>query len=213
MVYLTQELAFLKDNPSQIRLNTGAKWFEALSAAKAGLRRRTKVRAKSKKRTCYVTSELFDIQALGGERCLIQLKRDATKKTRGQYIACVVMPFAKEDAGKALYLSRKGARFWLSMCHYKTIDVEDENQLKARLLTMTDAQLSAVTTGYDLGVKRQVTCSDGSVYHLSRQAQDAYAHWTRKRPATRATMPVSLDPMITRRAPLSASALRANVSS
>jgi len=57
VAFLTDELEFLKEVPSQIRRNAGAKWFEALNAAKAGLRKHPKVKPKNKKRNCYVTKE------------------------------------------------------------------------------------------------------------------------------------------------------------
>jgi putative transposase len=117
VAYLTTEFSFLKDIPCQIRRSAGARWVNAINAAKSGLRKHPKIKSKSKKRNCYVTNELFDVQALDDERCVIQLKQDATKKQRGKYLLGVVMPFAKKDAGKALYLSRKGRRFWLSMSH------------------------------------------------------------------------------------------------
>ena len=170
--HFSQELPFLKNVPSQIRRNAGAKWFEALSAAKKGVRKHPQVKPRHKKRNCYVTNELFDVQALDENRCIIQLRANSTKKSRGQFLTGIVMPFAKEDAGKALYLSRKGARFWLSMAYDKSLDVMTASEAKTYALSLTDEELSASMIGYDLGVKRQVTGSDGAIYHLNNQAQE-----------------------------------------
>src|SRR5680860_1090730 len=83
------ELPFLKDIPSQIRRNAGAKWFEACQAAIKGVRSRPVVRPKHKKRNCYVTNELSDVQPLDNGRCLIQLKVNSGKRHRGQYLSLI----------------------------------------------------------------------------------------------------------------------------
>jgi putative transposase len=170
VAHLCKDLTFLKDIPSQIRRNAGAKWFEALSAAKIGLRKHPRLKPKHKKRNCYVTSELFDIQALDDERCLVQLKHNDKKTSKGRYLAGFVMPFAKEDAANSFFLSRKGNRFWLSMTYSVDVNSISEAEVKAKLVEMTDDELSEALTGYDLGVKRQVTGSDGKIYHLSKSA-------------------------------------------
>jgi putative transposase len=181
VAYLTTELPFLKDIPCQIRRSAGAKWVDALNAAKSGLRKHPKVKPKTKKRSCYVTNELFDVQALDNERCVIQLKQDATKKQRGKYLFGVVMPFTKEYAGKALYLSRKGRRFWLSMSHGIEKDILSEADIKKSLIAMDNEALDSALTGYDLGVKRQVTGSDSAIYHIKDSAQAALAKLEAKR--------------------------------
>jgi len=171
VAFLADELEFLKEIPAQIRRNAGSKWFEALNAAKSGIRKQPKVKPKNKKRNCYVTNELFDVQALDSERCVIQIKKDATKKNKGNYICGVVMPFPKEDAGKSFYLSRKGNRFWLSMSYDDEVNALSEKEVKSILTDLSDDQLNDVVVGYDLGVKRQVTGSDNTVHHLSESAQ------------------------------------------
>ncbi len=172
VAYLCESLPFLKEIPAQIRRNAGSKWIEAVNAAKLGLRSPPKVKPKNKKRNCYVTNELFDVQALDENRCLIQIKVDATQKNKSNYLCGVVMPFAKEAAGKAFYLSRKGKRFWLSMAYDKDIDVLCEQEIKSLVKSLSDEQLQEVVVGYDLGVKRQVTGSNDTVFHLPQQAQE-----------------------------------------
>ena len=164
------DLPFLKDIPAQIRRNAGAKWLESYQASLKGLRSRPTVRAKHKKRNCYVTNELFDVQPLDEDRCLIQLKTNSGKRHRGQYLTGVVMPFAAEAAGKALYVSRKGRRFWLSMSFDKELDVMSESAVRQYAASLTDEELKSQVEGFDLGVKRQVTGSSGEVYHLPGEA-------------------------------------------
>lgn len=171
VAYLVTEFPFLSRLPAQIRRNAGAKWFESVNAAKVGLRQGPVVKPKHKKRNCYVTQELFTVQALDHERCLIQIKVDATRANRGNYLVGVVMPFPKTSACKAFYISRKGRRFWLSMTYEQTVNVLTASALKAYLITLTDEQLQHSVVGYDLGVARQVTGSDGSLYHLDTHAQ------------------------------------------
>ena len=169
------DLPFLKDIPAQIRRNAGAKWFESYQASLKGIRSRPTVRSKHKKRNCYVTNELFDVQPLDEDRSLIQLKANSGKRHRGQYLTGVVMPFAAEAAGKALYVSRKGRRFWLSMSFDKELDVMNESAVRQYAVSLTDEELTSQVEGFDLGVKRQVTGSSGAVYHLPDEALAALA--------------------------------------
>ena len=76
------------------------------------------------------TLVLKTVQALDNERCLVQLKANSKNRNRGQYPTGVVMPFAVEAAGKALSLSRKGRRFWLSMSFDKTLGVMTEEDVR-----------------------------------------------------------------------------------
>jgi transposase len=171
VAYLNANLPFLKDIPSQIRRNAGAKWLEASRAATVGLRKAPTIRKKHQKRNCYVTNELFDVQVLDENRCLLQLKNNAKKGTKSRIIAGFVLPFAKENVGKALFLSRKGARFHLSISHDKTFDVMSESDIKSHVKTLSDEEITQVIQGFDLGVKRQVTSNTGKVYHLKSEDQ------------------------------------------
>jgi putative transposase len=179
--YLTKSFPFLKDIPCQIRRSAGAKWVESVNAAKFGLRSRPKVKSKYKKRNCYVTNELFDVQAIDDERCLVQIKYDAKKSNRGNFLVGVVMPFPKEDAGKALYISRKGKRFWVSMSFSLEKDILSESDIKKALVNMSDDELESQLTGYDLGVKRQVTGSDKIIHHISDEAQQKITEIEKRR--------------------------------
>ena len=179
--HLQAELTFLREIPSQIRRNAGAKWFESHQASLKGVRSHPTVRPKHKKRNCYVTNELFDVQPLDSKRCLIQLKTNSGKRNRGQYLTGVVMPFPAEAAGKALYLSRKGRRFWLSMSFDKTLKVMTEAEVRQYAVSLSDEELIQKMVGFDLGVKRQVTDSSGQVYHLSEETTDTLTRLENRR--------------------------------
>lgn len=107
-----------------------------------------------------------NVQPLDSERCLIQLKTNSGKRHRCQYLTGMVVPFAAETAGKALFLSRKGRRFWLSMSFDKTLDVMDEGAVRQYAASLIETELENQVVGFDLGVERQVTDSAGTVYHL-----------------------------------------------
>jgi putative transposase len=164
--YLTDELPFLKGIPAQLRRNAGAKWFEAFNAAKTGIRKHPAIKGKHKKRNCYVTNELFRVEALDKDRCVIHVLPSAKKQDAGRPLFGVTLPFSAEAAGKSLFLSRRGTRFWLSIAYDVKLDVADEATVKDKLKQLTAEQLTAVAVGYDLGVKRQVTGSNGAVHHL-----------------------------------------------
>ncbi len=85
VAFLNQSLPFLKTIPSQIRRNAGAKWFEAHTAFLCGLRRSPKVRWKYKKRNCYLSSELFDVQSMDKTRCLVQIKVSCKQSDKGYH--------------------------------------------------------------------------------------------------------------------------------
>lgn len=166
VAYLTKKLPFLAEIPSQIRRNAGAKWLESMNAALIGLRKAPRLKKKQQKRNCYVTNELFDVQALDDKRSLIQFKTNDKKGNKSQIFAGFVVPFSKETLGKSLYLSRHGQRFYLSVTHNKSVNQSTEAEIKKHLLMMDDATLAKSVVGYDLGVKQQVTSSDNSVFHL-----------------------------------------------
>jgi putative transposase len=167
--YLNEELTFLKDIPAQIRRNAGAKWLEAMNSALVGLRKPPQIRKKHQKRNCYVTNELFDVQKIDEKRSLIQLKNNAKKGNKSKIIGGFVMPFPKEDVGKALFLSRKGNRFYLSIANDQEFDVLSQKEVKNIVLKMSDEEILNVTCGYDLGVKKQVTSNLNQVYHLKNE--------------------------------------------
>ncbi len=60
------------------------------------------------------------------------------KGIKSQIVAGFVMPFSKESVGNALYLSRQGARFWLSMSHDKVFDIPTQSVLKEKVLDLSD---------------------------------------------------------------------------
>jgi putative transposase len=171
--FLNQEFEFLKDVPCQIRRNAGAKWFEAYSACLKGIRKHPAVRQKNKKRNCYVTNELFDVEAVDTDNCILHVKADGKKSGRGNYLFGLKLPFSKDKAGKALFLSRQGSRFWLSISHKVEISVPDEKTLIKMVAAMSDSELEEKVLGFDLGVKRQVTDSSGNYFHLTNQAQNS----------------------------------------
>ena len=178
---LKQSFEFLSDIPSQIRRNAGAKWFEAMNAALVGLRNKPKVKAKHKKRNCYVTNELFDVQHIDDDRCLVQIKRSDKKEDHGRYLAGVVLPFPKEKAGKAFFLSRKGSRFWLSMAYDYSNEDLTQSEVEHITSTLTHKELEQAVVGIDLGINKQAVSSKGFVYHMPEDVQKSLLDVERKK--------------------------------
>lgn len=169
------KLPFLKELPCQIRRNAGSQWFAAQQAHLKGLRGAPTVRPKHKKRNVYVTNELFVIQPLDDQRCVVQFKVDAKKTSKGEFFFGAVLPFPKEKAANSLYISRKGTRFWLSMSHELELNVEPEAAIRQRLVAMTDDEILAVTKGFDVGVVNQVMTSDATRLHFTGQEEKVIA--------------------------------------
>lgn len=169
--YLAKHLEFLKEIPCQIRRNAGAQWFAAHQAFVTGLRGKPVVRAKRKKRNCYVTNELFVVQHLDENRCVVHFKKDATQASNGKFFMSVVMPFSKDKAANSLFISRKGQRFWVSMSHEKEIDVPTEREIRESLVGMTDQQILDLTEAFDAGVANQLMGSNAVRYHFTPEEQ------------------------------------------
>ena len=102
------------------------------------------------------------------------------KGAKSHIIAGFVMPFSKENAGNALFLSRQGSRFWLSMSFDKVFDVLSPKEVKERVVSLGDDELLANMLGFDLGVVQQATDSDGFVYHLDDLSQQKLVKLERK---------------------------------
>lgn len=173
------EFPFLLEIPSQIRRNAGAKWLEQLNAALVGLRKTPKVKPKHRKRNCYVTNELFEVARLDKDLSLIHLKTSANKGAK-RFIG-IPVPFPVEAISKSFYLSRQGDRFWLSLSHAEQIPVPTEKELRQMLHRMTREALAQITVGNDVGVVRQISDSEGRLFHYSPEQVRRLEELERKR--------------------------------
>ncbi len=165
-------LDFLKDIPAEIRRNAGSCWYQDLNAALKGLRKAPKIKSKKKKRSCYVTKELFVTERLDTEHCLIKIRASSKKKDLNNFILHVRMPFSADDAANSLRISRQGNKFWLSMSYRKEFDVDSEQQIRESFAELTPEEAAELVNGYDIGKVRQVTSSSGAVFHMQdREAE------------------------------------------
>ena len=160
------EFDFLKDIPSDIKATAAYCWFTDMQATLKGLRKKPKVKGKTKKRSCYVTSRLFAVDYLNDDECIVRIRKSAHKKDEYNYILHVRMPFIKGDAANSLRISRQGRRFWLSMAYRKEFDVPTEQDIRDSLSGLDKNELRALVEGYDIGIARQVTSSSGAVFHM-----------------------------------------------
>ena len=174
-------LEFLRQVPAEIRRNAGSCWHEDLTKALKGLSSAPRVRGKSKKRSCYVTKELFTVDPLDGENCVVRIRASSAKKDFYNYIVHVRLPFPADAAKNSLYISQQGRRFWLSIAYETGSDPVDEKSLRDSLNGLSAEELDAHVTGYDIGVVRQVTGSDGCVYHMADVAQRKLEQLERRR--------------------------------
>lgn len=134
VAYLNETLPFLRELPAQIRRNAGAKWFEAMSAAKSGLRKQPTIRHKHQKRNCYVTNELFDVQALDEQRCIVHLKSNA-KKGNASTIG------EKRALAKVAKLRNKQTHISDNNAHHLSKDIAVNTPLVASFENMTISNL------------------------------------------------------------------------
>ena len=163
-----EELSFLRNIPSHIRRNAGAAWCAETLTYKSGDKRKPKIRGKHKKRACYVTKELFTVDKLNDTESIVRLRIDGKKCHKHAFFFQIRLPFTVDQACNSLYLSRQGKRFWLSIGYDNRIEF-DEKALKQTLHQKTLTELEEGVVGFDLGVKQQVTRSDGFVYHLTEE--------------------------------------------
>ena len=158
-------LEFLQDIPCYIRRNAGSCFHEHVTAFFMGLRDMPRIKGRSKKRSCYVTKELFKIDKLNDNESMVRLRIDAKKQNQHNYFLELKLPFSVDQACKSLYLSRKGNKFWLSIGYDNQIEF-NESQFRKSLHEKSLLDLEKCVIGFDLGVKQQVTRSDGFVYHV-----------------------------------------------
>ncbi|MBP7547792.1 MAG: transposase [Corallincola sp.] len=173
--YLQQRLPFLSELPAQIRRNAGSHWFSAWNGFTKGLRDAPKTRSKHQRRTALVTNELFFVQPLGDSQCVLHIRASAKKSDRGALVFGLQLPVPAASVANSLFLSRQGRRFWLSIGYDIERDVPTEAEIWEQLRAMTAQELSAVVTGYDVGVINQVMDSDGNRFHFSPDEQRVLA--------------------------------------
>ncbi len=165
-IHKLEGLEFLKDIPSPIRRNAASCWFQDMTATFKGIRKAPRSKGKGKKRSCYVTKELYTVDRLDDNHCVVRIRRSNKKADLHSYILNVRMPFHKADAANSLRISRQGARFWLSMAYRIEFDVPDEQAIRDSFAGLTEQTAAPLVGGYDIGVKRQVTDHEGRVFHL-----------------------------------------------
>lgn len=165
-------LGFLKDVPAEVRRNAATMWHQDMMATLKGLRKAPRIKSKTKRRSAYLTKELFVVHRLDDEHCIVRIRRSAGKADLNHFILHVRLPFHHADASNALRISRQGRRFWLSTAYRKEFDVPDEQAIRKSFSGLTEETAAELVSGYDVGVARQVTDSAGTVYHMTNAEQD-----------------------------------------
>ena len=162
---------FLKTVPAQVRRNAATLWYQDMMATLKGLRKAPRIKGKAKKRSVYLTKELFAIDRLDGDHCILRIRRSAQKRDSHNFILHVRLPFHHADATNAVRVSRQGRRFWVSMAYRKAFDVPDEQAIRQSFMGLSEAGAGEQVAGFDIGVVQQVTGSSGTVYHLTAEEQ------------------------------------------
>ena len=180
-IHQIEGLDFLKAVPAQIRRNAAAMWHQDMTATLRGLRNAPKIRGKARKRSAYLTTELFVIHRLDDEHCILRIRRSAQKKDTHNFILHVRLPFHHADAANAVRVSRQGRRFWVSMGYRKEFDVPGEQEIRQRFVGLSAEAAAEQVAGFDIGVVRQVTDSNGRVYHLTPEEQAKLVRLERRR--------------------------------
>ena len=180
-IHKLEGLDFLKEIPPQIRRNAASTWFQDMTATLKGLRKAPKIRGKSKKRSCYVTRELYVVDRLDDEHCVIRIRRSNKKADLHNYILHVRMPFHKADASNSLRISRQGTRFWISTAYRKEFDVPNEQAIRDSFAGLTEQEAEALVGGYDIGVERQVTDHNGNVFHYRNEEAEKLKQLEKRR--------------------------------
>ena len=162
---------FLKTVPPQVRRNAASLWYQDMQATLKGLRKAPRIRGKAKRRSVYLTKELFAIHRLDADHCVLRVRRSALRRDTHNFILHVRLPFHHTEAANAVRISRQGRRFWVSMAYRKVFDVPDEQAIRQRFKGLSESEAAGQIAGFDIGVARQVTDSNGTVYHLTPEEQ------------------------------------------
>lgn len=164
---MTEETAFLREIPSQIRRNVGTKFAEAMRAFIVGLKKPPTFKSKFDVKKCLVTNELFQVTWTEG-KLVFRFK----KTEKSPYFATLSLDWSLEPASlpKMVWISRQGRRFWLSFSYLvENAEIREESDILESLQNKTAEQQAEAVLGLDLGVKRPVTVSNGAVYGYTPQ--------------------------------------------
>jgi transposase len=135
-----------------------------------GIRKNPKRRRPFGKKTCLVTSELFDADLENG---VLRIRFKASQKADPFCNVTLPPGLGQSELPRFVVISRIGSRFFLSSSYEFEANVEEVAVLHNRLaMTPTEEQEQAVL-GVDLGIAQPVTVSDGSVFDSSPQAKRA----------------------------------------
>lgn len=156
--FMTAERPWLKTVPSQIRRNAGTKYLEAMTACFRGLRKAPKFRNYSSPKNCLVTNELFDFLFVDGQIVL------SFKKTNKSKAFCTLNLAKKEElpfaAPKMLWLSRQGARFWVSWSYNREVsELRSPDEILKQLKSFSPTQQVDAVLGIDVGIVIPVALS------------------------------------------------------
>lgn len=177
--FITDERLWLKEVPSQIRRNAGSKYVEALNACLKGIRKAPHFKNKYDKRNCCITRELFQSNIKDNT---IEF---AFKRTQNSSPFChfsVELNDKLKNTPKLVYITRKGARFWISWSydldpsHLRT-EQGIINQLKQQT---EEYQLQAVV-GMDVGVVKPVALSHNQTFGFTINEEKSLAKKFKRR--------------------------------
>ena len=163
--FITAERPWLQQIPSQIRRNAGTKYVEALRACIKGLRKAPTFKNKYAKKNCLVTNELFE-PIITTDTLEFAFKR--SQKSKAFCKITVPKPVKMAGVPKMVWLTRRGARYWLSWSYEQNVPtIRAEHTLLEQLQQSPAALQEARVLGIDMGIKEPICLSTGEALHFT----------------------------------------------
>jgi len=160
--FLSEERPYLKEVPSQIRRNAGTKFVEAVKAFVKGLRKPPRLKNKYDPKKCLVTNELFELEC-NDEQWLFHFKK--TEKSAPFCTLTLEKPREASKLPKMVWLSRRGARFWISFSYEEDAsNIREVADIIESLKEKSEEEQQQAVLAIDLGVKKPLTTSNGEVH-------------------------------------------------
>lgn len=148
---------WLYEVPSEILRNGTVRYQQALSRFHQGLAGRPKPKKKSSRQSVWLTSELFRFEPHpdGGHRLIL----GKGKKHWGEIPFTAHAPY---QIPNAIVVSRQGGKWFVSFSYEDGIPEPNEADIIAHYAAMTQAELEAISEGYDRGVKVPFMSGEGT---------------------------------------------------
>lgn len=168
---------WLREVPSQIRRNSASEWMKGMQAFFRGRRGLPRFKDSNGKRSCLVTKELFVAEFIPEG---VKLSLRATENST-PFCEIVVKTEKATTLPNQIWLSRVGARFFVSFSYEYEKPLILPEEILAKVKTLSPDEQESQVLGCDLGVEEPVVLSNHHKHKLTPQEEAALARKEKRR--------------------------------